>query len=116
MGCAITAMSPRPVVDEVTLDTAATATHPHIGDAPPGPSDVRRNSLLCCPTDRPNRGWKPITRASIRARAVHSDRPARSSINAASRLNSSGRLASTPPDSDQAAAISRAAICSPSVW
>ena len=29
-----------------------------------------RSSVLCCPTDRPDRGWKPINRVSIRARAV----------------------------------------------
>ena len=30
-----------------------------------------RSSVLRCPTDRPGRGWKPITRASTEPRAVH---------------------------------------------
>ena len=30
-----------------------------------------RSSVLRCPTGRPRRGWKPITRASIKPRAVH---------------------------------------------
>ncbi len=38
------------------------------------PASRVRSSVLRCPTSRPPRGWNPITRASIRPRAVQSCR------------------------------------------
>ena len=59
----------------------ARARHPLLGalvQRAPAPQPLRRratrrvrSSLLRCPTNRPRRGWKPIARASIRPRAVH---------------------------------------------
>ena len=61
-------------VDELEL---ATLSWVHWFNARPPPRPLRRrparrvrSSVLRCPTNRPNRGWKPITRVSIRARAV----------------------------------------------
>ena len=65
---------PWQTVDDVELATLGWVhwhnterLHGHLGDVPPAEFEA---ALLRCPTARPDRGWKPITRASTKPRAI----------------------------------------------
>jgi hypothetical protein len=50
----------------------STGSSRSVGCSPRRPTGRVRSSVLRCPTDRPDPGWYPITRASTKPRAVHS--------------------------------------------